>query len=194
MLLWNLSLDVEKKGCDDRFYTLYYLGNEKWRVFWSEWSCEVISIYIYTHTHFVHILRVQIWKIRCNMFIFRYTMDMPRFSDHLEAIKFICKDFWSELFKKQIDNLKTNHKVISSNEELTWETNARSFAWIYRIPNFACVFRVHLYCKIVSFVGFPAYRSILLRMEMYLKIIPRLRPKTRWRKWWACICISPVES
>ncbi|KAL0415554.1 UNVERIFIED_CONTAM: Trafficking protein particle complex subunitb [Sesamum latifolium] len=40
----------------------------------------------------------------------RYTMDRPRFTDHLEAIKFICKDFWSELFKKQIDNLKTNHR------------------------------------------------------------------------------------
>lgn len=38
-------------------------------------------------------------------------MERPRFSDHLEAIKFICKDFWSELFKKQIDNLKTNHRV-----------------------------------------------------------------------------------
>ncbi|AQK43355.1 Transport protein particle component, Bet3 containing protein [Zea mays] len=42
----------------------------------------------------------------------RYTMERPRFSDHLEAIKFICKDFWSELFKKQIDNLKTNHRVM----------------------------------------------------------------------------------
>ncbi|KAJ0458968.1 putative transport protein particle (TRAPP) component [Helianthus annuus] len=40
----------------------------------------------------------------------RYTMERPRFSDHLEAIKFIRKDFWSELFKKQIDNLKTNHR------------------------------------------------------------------------------------
>jgi len=38
-------------------------------------------------------------------------MERPRFSDHLEAIKFICKDFWSEIFKKQIDNLKTNHRV-----------------------------------------------------------------------------------
>lgn len=38
-------------------------------------------------------------------------MERPRFSDHLEAIKFICKDFWSEVFKKQIDNLKTNHRV-----------------------------------------------------------------------------------
>ncbi|KOM52912.1 hypothetical protein LR48_Vigan09g157100 [Vigna angularis] len=43
----------------------------------------------------------------------RYTMERPRFTDHLEAIKFICKDFWSELFKKQIDNLKTNHRIIS---------------------------------------------------------------------------------
>ncbi|KAG6437503.1 hypothetical protein SASPL_102421 [Salvia splendens] len=40
----------------------------------------------------------------------RYTMDRPRFTDNLDAIKFICKDFWSELFKKQIDNLKTNHR------------------------------------------------------------------------------------
>ncbi|XP_024979628.1 trafficking protein particle complex subunit 6B-like isoform X2 [Cynara cardunculus var. scolymus] len=40
----------------------------------------------------------------------RYTIERPRFTDHLEAIKFICKDFWSELFKKQIDNLKTNHR------------------------------------------------------------------------------------
>ncbi|CAA2986670.1 trafficking particle complex subunit 6B [Olea europaea subsp. europaea] len=40
----------------------------------------------------------------------RCAIDQPRFTDHLEAIKFICKDFWSELFKKQIDNLKTNHR------------------------------------------------------------------------------------
>ncbi|KAI9084761.1 hypothetical protein K1719_033167 [Acacia pycnantha] len=40
----------------------------------------------------------------------RYTMERPGFSDHLEAIKFICKDLWSELFKKQIDNLKTNRR------------------------------------------------------------------------------------
>eukprot|EP00250_Pteridium_aquilinum_P032880 c487_g1_i1 orf=108-653(+) len=42
----------------------------------------------------------------------RYTKERPRFGDHLEAIKFICKDFWSELFKKQVDNLKTNHRGV----------------------------------------------------------------------------------
>jgi hypothetical protein len=41
----------------------------------------------------------------------RLTLEKPRFSDNLEAVKFICKDFWTAVFKKQVDNLKTNHKV-----------------------------------------------------------------------------------
>ncbi|XP_072969154.1 uncharacterized protein [Typha angustifolia] len=56
----------------------------------------------------------------------RYTMERPRFSDHLEAIKFICKDFWSELFKKQIDNLKTNHRG-------TFVLQDSHFRWLTRV-------------------------------------------------------------
>ncbi|KAF3454387.1 hypothetical protein FNV43_RR04834 [Rhamnella rubrinervis] len=56
----------------------------------------------------------------------RYTMDRPRFNDHLEAIKFICKDFWSELFKKQIDNLKTNHRG-------TFVLQDNRFRWLSRM-------------------------------------------------------------
>ena len=41
----------------------------------------------------------------------RYTRDKPRLGDTLEIIKFVCKDFWQALFKKQVDNLKTNHRV-----------------------------------------------------------------------------------
>ena len=40
-----------------------------------------------------------------------YTRDRKRFKDNLEAVKFICKEFWIELYQKQIDNLRTNHKV-----------------------------------------------------------------------------------
>lgn len=29
----------------------------------------------------------------------------------LDVIKFICKDLWTVAFRKQIDNLKTNHRV-----------------------------------------------------------------------------------
>ncbi|ODV92756.1 hypothetical protein CANCADRAFT_92612 [Tortispora caseinolytica NRRL Y-17796] len=32
--------------------------------------------------------------------------------DTLEIMKFICKDVWLVLFRKQIDNLKTNHRGV----------------------------------------------------------------------------------
>lgn len=37
------------------------------------------------------------------------TKDAPRFKDDLEVMKFICRDFWSALYQKQVDNLRTNH-------------------------------------------------------------------------------------
>eukprot|EP00026_Physarum_polycephalum_P004079 Phypoly_transcript_04096.p1 GENE.Phypoly_transcript_04096~~Phypoly_transcript_04096.p1 ORF type:complete len:194 (-),score=38.13 Phypoly_transcript_04096:1293-1874(-) len=42
----------------------------------------------------------------------RYTMDHQRFQDTLEVIKFICKEFWQMLYKKQVDNLRTNHRGV----------------------------------------------------------------------------------
>ena len=41
----------------------------------------------------------------------KYSRDKARFNDTLEVIKFICKDFWISVFKKQVDHLKTNHRV-----------------------------------------------------------------------------------
>uniref|UniRef100_A0A7N0UM36 Uncharacterized protein n=1 Tax=Kalanchoe fedtschenkoi TaxID=63787 RepID=A0A7N0UM36_KALFE len=53
-------------------------------------------------------------------------MDRPIFGDHLEAIKFICKYFCSELFKKQIDILKTNPKG-------TFVFQDNPFRWLTRL-------------------------------------------------------------
>ncbi|XP_060827594.1 trafficking protein particle complex subunit 6b [Bombus pascuorum] len=39
----------------------------------------------------------------------RLTREWNRFKDELDMIKFICTDFWSALYHKQIDNLRTNH-------------------------------------------------------------------------------------
>ena len=30
----------------------------------------------------------------------------------LEAVKFLCKEFWTEVFRKQIDKLQTNHRGV----------------------------------------------------------------------------------
>ncbi|XP_077310068.1 trafficking protein particle complex subunit 6A [Lithobates pipiens] len=40
----------------------------------------------------------------------RLTKESPSFKDDLDVVKFICKDFWTIIFKKQIDNLRTNHQ------------------------------------------------------------------------------------
>ena len=48
----------------------------------------------------------------CFCYLFcRFTKDSPRFKDELEIMKYICKDFWTAVYKKQIDNLRTNHQV-----------------------------------------------------------------------------------
>jgi len=40
----------------------------------------------------------------------RLLKESPRFKDELDTVKFICKDFWVALYRKQIDNLRTNHQ------------------------------------------------------------------------------------
>ena len=44
----------------------------------------------------------------------RFSRDRPRFNDTLDVIKFLCKDLWQLVFRKQVDNLKTNHRVGTS--------------------------------------------------------------------------------
>ena len=41
----------------------------------------------------------------------RFSRDRPHFNDTLDVIKFLCKDLWTLVFRKQVDNLKTNHRV-----------------------------------------------------------------------------------
>eukprot|EP01102_Stenamoeba_stenopodia_P003535 TRINITY_DN13657_c0_g1_i1.p1 TRINITY_DN13657_c0_g1~~TRINITY_DN13657_c0_g1_i1.p1 ORF type:complete len:178 (+),score=20.44 TRINITY_DN13657_c0_g1_i1:75-536(+) len=58
----------------------------------------------------------------------RYTKDRARFHDNLEIIKFMCKEFWVEIFKKQIDNLRTNHRgvFVLQDNKFRWLANVSS--------------------------------------------------------------------
>jgi len=42
----------------------------------------------------------------------RLSRDKTRFQDTLDTIKFICKDLWTVMWDKQVDNLRTNHRGI----------------------------------------------------------------------------------
>ncbi|EJD54939.1 transport protein particle component [Auricularia subglabra TFB-10046 SS5] len=42
----------------------------------------------------------------------RLARDRARFHDTLDIVKFICKDVWTAVWAKQIDNLRTNHRGV----------------------------------------------------------------------------------
>lgn len=42
----------------------------------------------------------------------RFTRECSRFKDELDTMKFVCKDLWQMVYKKQIDNLRTNHQGV----------------------------------------------------------------------------------
>ena len=54
----------------------------------------------------------------------RYTQNRPRLGEHLDVIKFICKEFWADLFGKTVDNLRTNHRVtfVLKDNNFRWST------------------------------------------------------------------------
>jgi hypothetical protein len=49
----------------------------------------------------------------------------PRMTEDLDIIKFVCRELWTFLFKKQVDNLKTNHKG-------TFVLVDNHFRWLHR--------------------------------------------------------------
>jgi len=42
----------------------------------------------------------------------RLSPDTARFTDDINVMKYLCKDYWSAMFNKQIDNLRTNNSGI----------------------------------------------------------------------------------
>jgi trafficking protein particle complex subunit 6 len=48
-------------------------------------------------------------------------------AQQLEAVKFLCKDVWIEIFNKQIDKLQTNHRGVFVLKDL-------NLSWLTRFP------------------------------------------------------------
>lgn len=72
------------------------------------------------------------------------TMGKQRFQgEPMEIVKYICKEFWSVCFGKQIDHLKTNHRVP------------------FALP------RAHLYSQIPLFDGSEGFRVICRTISVF---------------------------
>ena len=100
----------------------------------------------------------------------RMTKDRPRLSTTLDIVKFLCKDFWSEVFSKQIDKLQTNHRGV-------YVLQDRAFRWLTRMssadadkPNDAALQHLVLPCGLVR----GALENLGLACEVTANISPAL--------------------
>lgn len=58
----------------------------------------------------------------------RYAMERDRLDTDLDVVKFICKDFWEQTFKKQVDVLRTNHRGL-------YVLTDNNFRWLARVSS-----------------------------------------------------------
>jgi len=62
----------------------------------------------------------------------------------LEAVKFLCKEFWMVLYQKQIDKLQTNHRGVFVLKDL-------DFKWLKRLPGDVGIARI----MAIKMLAFP---------------------------------------
>jgi hypothetical protein len=65
-------------------------------------------------------------------------------ASQLEAVKFLCKEVWMEVFRKQIDKLQTNHRGVFVLKDL-------ELRWLTRLPSNQEVARV----TAIQLLAFP---------------------------------------
>jgi trafficking protein particle complex subunit 6 len=97
----------------------------------------------------------------------RYAIERERLEADLDIVKFVCKDFWEQTFKKQIDVLRTNHKGL-------YVLTDNNFRWLSRVsaagaeqvgsPEDYVVFPCGLLCGALSRLG--------LKCRVTAEIIP----------------------
>ena len=59
---------------------------------------------------YVHMFRLRL-SLTAACISHRLCHGKPYFAEPLESIKFVCKDLWTACWDKQVDNLRTNHRV-----------------------------------------------------------------------------------
>ncbi|XP_067412655.1 trafficking protein particle complex subunit 6A [Emydura macquarii macquarii] len=69
----------------------------------------------------------------------RLTKETPSFKDELDVLKFLCKDLWITVFKKQVDNLRTNHQgtyMLQDNRFLLLSQLSNGKQYVEEAPKF----------------------------------------------------------
>jgi len=72
-------------------------------------------------------------------FVERLTREWPRFKDELDCMKWVCKDMWQAVYRKQVDNLRTNrqgHYVLQDNKFTFLQSISNTQQYLDSAPKF----------------------------------------------------------
>jgi len=103
----------------------------------------------------------------------RYTKDSAIFAEQIDMIKFICKEFWIAVFKKQIDKLQTDYKGV-------YVLHCRTFRWLARFSQAdkeANVGRIQLYTSFATGILQGALSNLGMRctVEASVSEVPQCK-------------------
>ena len=92
----------------------------------------------------------------------RLSKEHSRYRDELDTVKYLCKELWGCLFKKQVDNLRTNHQgvyVIHDGRfrllQQTLLTMNKPIDSTNRLPNLYIAYSIGLIQGILTNMGYP---------------------------------------
>ncbi|CAN8062345.1 unnamed protein product [Agarophyton chilense] len=87
----------------------------------------------------------------------RLALHRSRLENHLDMVKFICKDFWEAVFNKHVDVLRTNHRglYVLTDNNFRWLASVSPTPQHSGSPEDYVVFPCGLICGALTRLGLP---------------------------------------
>ncbi|KAG8695411.1 Trafficking protein particle complex subunit 33 [Ceratobasidium sp. 394] len=95
----------------------------------------------------------------------RLARDRPRFADTLDTVKFICKDVWTAVWEKQVENLRTNHRGV-------YVLTDTPFKPLARISAYGNAPEIIQKAKMYAYVPAGIIRGSLARLGLHGTVAP----------------------
>ncbi|CUA71396.1 Trafficking protein particle complex subunit 6B [Mus musculus] [Rhizoctonia solani] len=95
----------------------------------------------------------------------RISRDRPRFTDTLDIVKFICKDLWTTVWEKQVENLRTNHRGV-------YVLTDSPFKPLARISAYGTAPEIIQKAKVYAYVPAGIIRGALARLGLQGTVTP----------------------
>ncbi|KAF8707667.1 Transport protein particle (TRAPP) component, partial [Rhizoctonia solani] len=95
----------------------------------------------------------------------RISRDRPRFTDTLDTVKFICKDLWTTVWEKQVENLRTNHRGV-------YVLTDSPFKPLVRISAYGTTPEIIQKARVYAYVPAGIIRGALARLGLQGTVTP----------------------